>query len=42
MGHRVSAEFPPARLTDAEREAHAAFLGEFKCEPIWRDYLGSS
>jgi len=33
---------PPARLTDAEREAHASFLAEFKGEPIWRDYLGSS
>jgi DNA polymerase-3 subunit epsilon len=33
---------PPQRLTDAEREAHARFLGEFKGEPIWRDYIAGN
>ncbi|WP_372424088.1 DNA polymerase III subunit epsilon [Salinarimonas chemoclinalis] len=29
----------PPRLTDAEREAHAAFLAGFKGETVWGDYL---
>jgi len=30
----------PSRLSDAERAAHAAFVGALKGEIIWRDYLG--
>lgn len=33
---------PPQRLTDAEREAHARFLAEFKAEPIWREYIAGN
>ena len=33
---------PPQRLTDAEREAHARFLADFKGEPIWRDYVAGN
>lgn len=32
----------PSRLGDVERAAHAAFVGEFKGEVVWRDYLGGS
>ena len=30
------------RLTDSEREAHAAFVASLGNEAIWRDYLGES
>jgi DNA polymerase III subunit epsilon len=30
----------PSQLTDAEREAHKAFLAGFKGEVVWRDYIG--
>jgi DNA polymerase-3 subunit epsilon len=29
-----------SRLTDAERAAHAAFVGTLGGTPLWRDYLG--
>lgn len=30
-----------SRLTDAERQAHAAFVGSLAGTPIWTEYLGS-
>ncbi|MCG6121721.1 MAG: DNA polymerase III subunit epsilon [Microvirga sp.] len=38
-GASAERRIAPARLTDAERDAHLRFLSSLKGEPVWRDYI---